>query len=98
MKQIVSSTYKIGDKVKIVNYGHLIWEHKDEPKERKLNFPLIMEDGNLMFLDMSPELIGKEGIIMQTTETQGKMKYAIEGPNKYGWYNGDQLELIIPIT
>lgn len=43
--------------------------------------------------DMTPEIIGKEGIIC--IANGGYQGYAINGiPEKHAWYNEDQLELI----
>jgi len=87
--------YGIGDKVKIVNYGHPIWESKICPKQERLDFPVIYEDGAFRYLDMSPKLIGKIGIIEKVDVVQGKPQYAINGiPEKHAWYSEDQLELI----
>ena len=86
--------YSIGDKVKIVNYGHPIWVNK-KVEELKLSFPLIREDENVRILDMSPDLIGQEGIVSEVSMTQGIPNYAIEGiKGKHAWYQEGQMEMI----
>lgn len=71
--------FNIGDKVEIINYGHIIWH---------------MQDDKLVAHDMSPELIGQQGIITDAHQTQGKDTYALQGPNKAAWYDNGQLKLI----
>lgn len=85
--------YKIGDKVRIVNYGHLIYE--SSKNENPLKFKTISDDGNIRIMDMLPEIVGKEGVIVDISETQGEVSYAIDGiVGKHAWYNEDQIELI----
>jgi hypothetical protein len=70
---------KVGDKVRVINYGSLLWEND--------------KYGNLTTFDMSPELIGKEGVVSKVTKTQGVTEYAVDGiPEKHAWYDRDQLE------
>lgn len=81
------SKYKVGDKVKIVNYGHLMWSHK------KMSFPVVSEDGGIVWMDMSAELVGQEGVVNKITITQGNPEYGIDGiKGKCAWYNENQLE------
>lgn len=86
--------FKVGDQVKIINYGHPFWWN---PKSGipKLNLPIIQENESLTVFDMSPELVGQIGIISQATTTQEIDQYAIEGiKHKHAWYTNDQLELV----
>lgn len=86
--------YSIGDKVRIVKYGFILWESKNSDQPR-LTFPLIHETESLRYLDMSPELVGQEGIVSKVTITQGVPKYAISGiSGKSAWYDEQQMELI----
>ena len=78
------SKFKIGDKVRIIGYGHLFWSY-DKPSDK---IPT--------WYDMSPELVGQIGIIANITNTQGIPKYALKGPNKYAWYDEKQLEKVLP--
>jgi len=87
--------FAIGDKVRIVNYGHLIWQNKNFNNEPMMAFPLYTEDENCWWLDMSPDLVGQIGIIQQATVTQGHSQYAIDGiKGKHAWYDDEQLEMI----
>jgi len=45
--------YSIGDKVRIINYGHLIWENRNA-EDPKLSFT------DVVWRDMSPDLVGQE--------------------------------------
>lgn len=95
------SKYGIGDKVKVVNYGHLIWQNKtNQDAERKFHeqlgipykeLPVLSDDGKTQWLDLSPGLVGKEGIIDKISESGD---YALSGLSKYAWYSENQLELI----
>ena len=92
------SKFKVGDKVTIINYGAILWIHKDElelmeKKFGKMNLHIISEVANTIYYDVMPEIIGQSGIIVQAQCTQNKWSYAIDGPNKHAWYNNDQLEL-----
>lgn len=90
----MGSRYKAGDTVKVVNYGHLFWEHKNV--KVKLDFPIVYEDEHVLWKDMSPEIIGKTGIISEVKKIQGQYEYCIEGiPEKHAWYYEDQLEMVI---
>lgn len=87
------SKFKTGDHVKIVKYGALFWENKmvEQPKN---NFPIISETPNICLKDMMPELVGQKAIVEKSTETQGKISYALRGVSKYAWYDEEQLELL----
>ena len=86
--------YGIGDKVKIVNYGHPIWENK-KMRQPKLSFPLISENEDIRWLDMSPDLIEQEGIVEKVSMTQGMPHYAIDGiKGKHSWYDEGQMEMV----
>ncbi len=77
--------YKIGDKVKVINYGSLLWQRNSV--------------GNISILDIRPGVIGKEGVICKADLTQGKPTYAIDGiPEKHSWYDEEQLEMVTSNT
>jgi hypothetical protein len=89
------TNFKLGDQVRVVKYGHLIWRNKLETIEFPLRFPIISEDENTLVLDMSPEMVGQVGIINTTSKTQGIDSYSLSGlKGKCAWYNNDQLELV----
>lgn len=72
---------KSGDKVRIINYGHHIFD--------------IDENGEFRVIDLVPEIVGKIGVIDRATETQTSGQYSIIGiPGKTAWYDDKQLELI----
>lgn len=84
-------TFVIGDKVKVVNYGHLIWAHKDSVMN--LSFPVVKVGGNITWMDMNISIVGKEGIVSKVSGSG----YALEGiPEKHAWYYEDQLEMVSP--
>lgn len=82
---------KIGDRVRIINYGHAVFTVEQEYKTDK--FPLIKTypDGTEA-RDMAPELVGQEGTITQVSKDGDQ--YILLGPSKAAWYNEEQLELI----
>lgn len=75
---------KIGDKVRIINYGHLIW-YKDEKTDK------------IKWMDLYPELVGKEAKIVEKTKTQGVKYYGlkIKGEGYMSWFTKKQLEKIL---
>ena len=87
------ANYRIGDKVKIINYGHLIWEL--EGQESNSPFKVIFKNDKVRALDMSPSLVGQIGIVSAVGSTQGIPEYAIDNiEGKHSWYNESQMELI----
>lgn len=93
MTKDIKPLYGIGDKVKIINYGHLIWESATE----KSNFPfnVIFENDKIRALDISPFLIGQIGIVSDVSSIQGIPSYALNHiDGKHAWYDEAQMELI----
>lgn len=86
--------FKVGDKVKVIEYGHLI--HGLVEYFEKTKFPLVCasEDGKNGFFDMVPEAVGMTGVVVKVQEQQGvSPTYAIDGiPGKQAWYDERQLE------
>lgn len=91
---------KKGDKIRIINYAHPIWTNKEYynemfragmtgGKEKPDN--IIDEDELTYFHDMNPELVGKEGIITEVSNTQNRRTYAT---TIGAWFSVNQLELI----
>jgi len=86
--------YKVGDTVEIVNYGHLIWENKNFPSIMS-KLPTYREEGDLRFVDISSEIVGKRGVVSNIENTQGVPKYSMSGiKEKSSWYREDQMLLI----
>lgn len=90
--------FKAGDSIRVINYGHLIWESKDPrtmPEEFRLKRKAYYETDKIRCIDLNPELVGKEGIISEASISQGEWSYAVDGiPEKCAWYDEDQLEMI----
>jgi hypothetical protein len=80
MESQAKPIYVVGDKVKVVNYGHRIWENRG---------------GDKIVFDIAPQIVGKIGIINKVESTQGIHGYSIDGiKGKVAWYNDDQLEMV----
>ena len=80
--------YKKGDKVRVTKYGHPFWSRD------KMPLKLIEKSNDVYWYDLSPEIVGQEGIIEKAHLTQGVPQYSIKGPDKYAWYNEEQIELL----
>ena len=90
--------YKIGDKVRVVKYGHLMHMSK---REYEVIFPdgfpdnIFMEDQVSVVVDWRPEVIGKEGVVQIVSDGPNGIQYSLDGiPEKSAWYNHNQLELV----
>lgn len=80
--------FKIGDKVKVIKYGSLLWRFKSE--ENMPTARIYREEGNVEWIDINPQIIGKEGIVASVGTY-----VAVDGiPEKFAWYDEEQLELI----
>lgn len=87
----MEAKFKTGDKVRIVNYGHLIWSWT-EIKETA-TFKFIGQSENKMFwYDMCPERVEKEDVVLEVKETQDSWGYSLV--NNGAWYSDKNLELI----
>lgn len=92
--------FKVGDRVRVINYGSIAWAHGSMIKTMKENYNIdypkpetvikVFKNGTVMF-DQSPHRIGVEDTISEVCEVQGKTQYSL---TKSAWYNDDQLELI----
>lgn len=82
--------FNIGDRVKIVKYGHLMVENKNT--DCPLNFPIIYVEGKYAYKDTDPLIVGQKGVVVERTKTQEVNQYALHGPNKYAWYDEEQIE------
>lgn len=76
---------KVGDKVRVVKYGHILIMGE---YEQSLGFPYKY--------DINPSIIGKEGVIVEIkTSKDLPTQYELSGiPEKVAWYNEDQLVLL----
>jgi len=86
--------FHLGDKVKVIKYGHPYWHHKSNMKT--LSFPIIEETENLIIYDISSDIVGQVGTVRDiNSRYDGKNTYALDGiPDKTAWYYEEQLELI----
>lgn len=83
--------YKVGDRVKIIKYGHLFWLNKSVTDISE-ETPVFFEDDDFLWFDMSPELVGKIGYVSEVTITQEISQYALDGiKSKSAWYDEGQL-------
>lgn len=72
--------FKVGDNVKIVNYGHTVW---------------YMEGESILMGDLRKDIIGQNGVISKTQNVQNVTTYCVNGIiGKTAWFNQNQLELI----
>lgn len=84
--------FKVGDKVRVINYGSLIWQWGDTSEVEHL---IYKKEEDITWLDLDKSLIGQIGIISKADITQGIDKYSIEGiQGKIAWYDNGQLELL----
>lgn len=68
---MTTSKFKPGDKVKIVKYGSLYWESKEERRKMfeagYITIPIpqniVSENESHYWLDMNPEIVGQIGTI-----------------------------------
>jgi hypothetical protein len=60
----------------------------DSPKN------IYKEGDDMWIVDVCPELVGQQGIVEKSTNTQNQIKYALQGvKGKYAWYDEGQLKL-----
>ena len=96
MKHYEAGGFKVGDWVKVVNYGSVMWIHKEMVKKMEdvgllQRWNQISETETSIIYDSAPYRIGTIDFIEQIKETQGQIKFAL---SKSAWYNLDQLEKI----
>lgn len=76
--------YNNGDRVRIINYGHLIWDY-DRDKEKYNTW------------DLQPGFVGKEATIIETAESQPgyeRYKLEIDGVGNVAWFGLKQLKRV----
>lgn len=82
----------VGQKVRVVKYGHLVWESKSGTTS---DYTTYWENEKSRWIDVKSELVGRIGEISETVCLGGQNKYRIEALDSgKQWYNEDQLELI----
>jgi hypothetical protein len=92
---------EIGDRIRIVNYGHKLLFTKDEMRKQDREsfgktFPIIGEDETFYYYDLRPELVGQEGEIVNKILHGTLVKYSIlfDSGNRISWFSERQLEKI----
>lgn len=89
--------FEKGDKVRVVVYGHVLVQSKEQNEIADPSFPILDEDATTRVIDIMPHLIGKEGIVVDVTFRDGgkRVSYILSGiPEKDSWYSHKQLELV----
>lgn len=85
----MNTKFKVGDKVRIVNYGHAILMSKRNINLEESGFKFLKEAEDLPFqvwIDINPSLVGKSGEIVEV----GMTGYSIKGIGS--WFQDNQLE------
>lgn len=90
----MESKFKVGDRVRIVKYGHLIWANKSNRttfNAVKAMGKTYKETKKVLYVDIRPEHIGKETVITKVITNRGKIYY---GTELFSYVGEGQLELI----
>jgi hypothetical protein len=92
---------EIGDKAKIVNYGHLIFlskqpQHAEQVERFAAAFSIYKEGEDFYYFDLRPELVGEEVKIVNKVTSGNVNKYAVQfnTGTRISWLHDDQLEKI----
>lgn len=90
--QDVKPNYTVGDRIRVVNYGSIKFEGLNTFAQPTSN-PVLFEDDKCRAVDISPWLIGREGVVTDARAIQGVACYALDGiAGKQAWYFEDQME------
>lgn len=94
--KIMSDTkFKVGDRVRIVNYGHLIYVHPESTMLELFTSKPYSKSKEMVTFDLNPRIIGTEWIITEAKVIQGIDGYEIHNDtNTIAWVHNNQLELI----
>jgi hypothetical protein len=90
--------FKLGDKVKVINYGNAFYLSKPvqstfEPMLKL--FPVFFENDDFIFVDTCQYMLGRIGTICNIEYVNKIPQYSLEGiEGKVSWYGEDQLELV----
>lgn len=88
----LSSKINIGDKVRVVGAGGIVFT--DTPMV-STSFVYLGYENGFHWYDILPKIIGKEGVVTNVIESQGRLMYSLSGiPEKVSWYSEFQLELV----
>ena len=88
--------YKTGDKVRIVNYGHLIWIHENEIMNYDKSIGVFLgKNGFMHWYDIRPEKIGRIYVVANENDMGGSYQLNnLDGSYGFAWADEKQLELI----
>lgn len=88
----IKPKFRIGQRVKIIKYGHLMWGFG--PPKTNEGLSVYEREELITWYDLQPNLVGQHGIITDVQVVQNTSSYSlgcIDG--KSSWYNEGQLEL-----
>ena len=90
--------YRLGDVVKIVNYGHLIWAWEDAIGDAPISFKEYSRDEpeeeggrTLIWFDIAPQVVGEKAIIGEIDKGRYRLQFMPNG-NKSAWFTEIQME------
>ena len=86
--------FKVGDKVRVINYGAPMWSWDEIPGATLIS----KDEKGPYWYDLRPEVLGEIGIVHEAHLTQGIPQYALNGTTIYAWYGEQQLEEILPTS
>jgi len=104
-----TNKFNVGDKVRIVNWGHCLWVSLSEldvwnlkvDLEKRMigNYPILGISSESYTVDIRPNLVGQKAIVIKVNRCIGfnndvSYTYALKGLNKSAWYSEKQLEHI----
>ena len=88
-------SFTLGQRVRIVNYGHLVYQTNDEPRPANKT-PYNTDDEGATY-DIFPELIGRTGIVKRSFRNRvtGERQYHVEVSHcRVKYFYEDQLEAV----
>lgn len=88
------SKFTTGDRVRIVNYGHLMWIKKEQYHLMKMKLKIFKECEDDYWCDIYPEKIGKEYTVGRIN-TIGTGYEMLGFGDSWCWADKNQLELVV---
>lgn len=82
--------FKLGDRVKIVNYGCKLTISKQDYKDFELKYPILKDKGNFLIVDDRPERLGKITTIEKVDADNFGNQYSTTTMGS--WYDESQLK------
>lgn len=90
--------FKKGDEIRIVNYGHKIWIHKNEKVSKNLKVIESPDDSEIINYDLRPELVGLRFNINNVEKFENTFHYSLidfDTGSKISRFAEDQLEHVL---